>query len=271
VVPRLYRVVGRRKETGDTVTIDLAPIDGALVSSFQPGQFNMLYVFGCGEAPISISSELGNPEMLAHTIRAVGNVTQGLAALERGDMVGVRGPFGTGWPMPACEGKDVLVIAGGLGLAPLRPAIHHLLTRRDRYRRIVILYGARSPADLLFASELRHWQRQPDLDVGITVDHADAGWCGNVGVITSLVATATFEAANTVALVCGPGLMMRFVASELERRGLAFERIYVSLERNMKCAIGHCGRCQFGPLFLCKDGPVMRYDRVHAALGVPEV
>ena len=271
MLPRLFRVVDKRQETADSMTIDVAPLDGRPAAWFCPGQFNMLYLFGRGEVPISLSGNTARTDALAHTIRAVGNVTQGLVDLSCGDVIGLRGPFGSGWPMPTCEDRDVLVIAGGLGLAPLRPAVYHLLARREHYRRIAILYGARSPADLLFRSDLSRWRQRFDLSVNITVDHADSSWQGNVGVITPLVARAEFDTAHAVALVCGPGIMMRFVASTLERRGLASERIYVSLERNMKCAIAHCGRCQFGPLFLCKDGPVVRYDRVRSALGVPEV
>jgi NAD(P)H-flavin reductase len=271
MLPRLFRVVGREEETADTATIDVAPVDGRPAGRFVPGQFNMLYLFGRGEVPISISSDPGVSGELAHTIRAVGNVTHGLADLSCGEVIGLRGPFGSGWPMPTCKDRDVLVIAGGLGLAPLRPAICYLIARRERYRRIAILYGARSPADLLFRSDLLHWRESSDVSVDITVDHADSGWHGNVGVITPLVARAEFDAARAVALVCGPGIMMRFVASTLQRRGLVCEQIYVSLERNMKCAIAHCGRCQLGPLFICKDGPVVRYDRVRSTLGVPEV
>lgn len=271
MLPRLFRVVGRQEETGDTATIDVRPVDGRPAARFAPGQFNMLYLFGRGEVPISISSDPGVSGELAHTIRAVGNVTQGLIDLNCGDVIGLRGPFGSGWPMPTCENKDVLVIAGGLGLAPLRPAVYHLLARREHYRRIAILYGARGPADLLFRSDLSRWRERSDVSVGVTVDRADLSWQSNVGVITPLVARAEFDPAYVLALVCGPGIMMRFVASMLERRGLACEQIYVSLERNMKCAIAHCGRCQFGPLFLCKDGPVVRYDRVRSALSVPEV
>jgi NAD(P)H-flavin reductase len=201
----------------------------------------------------------------------VGSVTQGLADLTCGDVIGVRGPFGSGWPMLTCDDSDVVVIAGGLGLAPLRPAVLHLLAHRRQYRRIAILYGARSPADLLFRSDLSRWRDRPDVSVAVTVDHADSEWYGNVGVITPLIACVAFDPARTVAFVCGPGIMMRFAASALERRGLASERIYVSLERNMKCAIAHCGRCQLGPLFLCRDGPVVRYDRVRSVLAVPEV
>lgn len=271
MIPRLFRVVGRRQETGDTATIEITPLDGRPAGRFVPGQFNMLYLFGRGEVPISLSGNAATTGALVHTIRGVGNVTQGLVDLTCGDVVGVRGPLGRGWPLPACEDQDVLVIAGGLGLAPLRPAIYDLFARREHYGRVAVLYGARSPADLLFRSDLSRWRQRSDVSLGITVDHADPRWRGHVGVITPLVAHAEFDAARAVALVCGPGIMMRFVASTLERRGLACERIYVSLERNMKCAIAHCGRCQFGPLFLCKDGPVVRYDRVRSALGIPEL
>lgn len=271
MLPRLFRVMGRQEETADTATIAVAPVDGGPAGRFVPGQFNMLYLFGRGEVPISLSGDPGETSELAHTIRCVGNVTQGLADLSCGEVIGLRGPFGSGWPMPTCRDKDVLIIAGGLGLAPLRPVICHVLADRQRYRRIAILYGARGPADLLFRSDLLRWRQRSDVHVEITVDHADPSWDGKVGVITPLVARTEFDPACAVALVCGPGIMMRLVAGTLERRGMASEQIYLSLERNMKCAIAHCGRCQFGPLFLCKDGPVVRYDRVRSALSVPEV
>ena len=173
MLPRLFRVVGRREETGDTATIDITPVDGRPAGRFVPGQFNMLYLFGRGEVPISLSSDVARTDALAHTIRAVGSVTRGLADLSCGDVIGVRGPFGSGWPMPICEDRDVLVIAGGLGLAPLRPAVYHLLARREQYRRIAILYGGRSPADLLFRSDLSRWRERSDVNIDVTVDHAD--------------------------------------------------------------------------------------------------
>ncbi len=271
MLPHRFRITRKRSETADTLTFDMAAAEEASRFAFTPGQFNMLYLFGLGEVPISISGAAERPETLTHTVRMVGSVTNGFADLKRGDTVGVRGPYGTGWPMEACGGGDVLVIAGGLGLAPLRPAIYHLFAHRERYNRVTILYGARSPADMLYQEEVPRWRQRLDINVEVTVDHADLRWHGHVGVITTLLGHAEFDPENTTALVCGPGIMMRFVAAALERGGLAAKQIYVSLERNMRCAIAHCGHCQLGPHFVCKDGPVLSYDRVRDVLQIPHM
>jgi NAD(P)H-flavin reductase len=261
----IQRVV---RESSDTVTFLL---DAGRGFAFAPGQFNMLYAFGAGEVPISISGDPARPEQLVHTVRAIGSVTRTLCARRRGTCVGVRGPFGSAWPLEEARGHDVVVVAGGLGLAPLRPAIYELLRRRDRYGRIAILYGARSPGDLLYRRELSRWRAHLDVEVRVTVDGAGQGWRGPVGVVSSLFDRLELDHASSVALVCGPEVMMRFVARDLERLGVARERIHLSLERNMKCGLGHCGHCQLGPHFVCKDGPVLRYDRVAELLHVREL
>ena len=271
MTPRRFRIVGKSRETPDTYTFQLAPVDGEGGFDFAPGQFNMLYLFGYGEVPVSISGDPADSRRLVHTVRAMGSVTHAFAALETGDMVGVRGPFGSSWPLAEAEGGDVLVIAGGLGLAPLRSAIHHLLAGRGRYRRIAILHGARSPETILFADELRQWRQNLDIACEVTVDYAGADWHGRVGVITQLIALAGFDPQNVTALVCGPEIMMRFSVEALKKQGVADERIHVSMERSMKCALGHCGHCQFGPIFVCKDGPVLRYDRIRTLAGVAEI
>jgi NAD(P)H-flavin reductase len=268
MLPRPFRVVTRRRDLPDTFTFELTPPPGAAPLTFAPGQFNMLYLFGLGEVPISVSGNADAPERLVHTVRVVGSVTRGFASLDVGDTVGVRGPFGTAWPVEAAEGGDVVIAAGGLGLAPLRPAILRLLMRRERYRRVSILYGARNPDSLLYADELRTWRSQFDIDCIVTVDAAGTDWHGRVGAITKLINLADVDPAHCTALVCGPEIMMRVVADALGRRGFTDAQIHVSLERNMKCAIGHCGHCQFGPLFVCRDGPVFSYDRVRAGLAV---
>jgi NAD(P)H-flavin reductase len=183
----------------------------------------------------------------------------------------VRGPYGTPWPVESAEGSDVVFVAGGLGLAPLRPAIYHVLARREHYGRVVILYGTRSPSDILFRNEVERWRRRLDLEVLVTVDRADAAWRGDVGVVPRLIARAGFDPHSAVAMVCGPEVMMRFTANALQAAGVGSERIYLSMERNMKCAIGLCGHCQFGPDFVCKDGPVMRYDRIADIMTVREI
>ncbi|MEP2774495.1 MAG: FAD/NAD(P)-binding protein [Luteolibacter sp.] len=271
MLPDPWRIGNVRKETADTFSLELAPVGEARPFLFSPGQFNMLYVFGVGEVPISIS---GNPEeasSLIHTTRAVGTVTRAMRKLKAGDVLGVRGPYGSGWPVEEVKGRDVVIVAGGLGLAPLRPLIYHLLAHRSDYGEIALLYGTRTPQDRLFRPELRGWIARRDLQAHVTVDRAVGRWRGNVGVVTKLISHAPFDPSNTVAFVCGPEVMMRFTLQELQRRGVTPERIHLSLERNMKCAIGFCGHCQYGSAFVCKDGPVFRYDRVKSMLNVREL
>jgi NAD(P)H-flavin reductase len=270
MLPALWRIQQSRKETADTFTLALAPTVDAPPIPFAAGQFNMLYVFGVGEVPISISGNPLEPSPLIHTTRAVGTVTRAMAKLKEGDALGVRGPYGTGWPLAEAVGRDVVIVAGGIGLAPLRSVVYSLLKRRKEFGKVVLLVGARTPRDIPFRGELRHWSVRRDLHVEITVDHVVGRWRGNVGVVTRLIPPAPFDPANTIALICGPEVMMRFTALELQKRGLTTERIFVSLERNMKCAVGFCGHCQFGPTFICKDGPVFRYDRVQSLLTVRE-
>jgi NAD(P)H-flavin reductase len=258
-------------ETADTFTLELAAERGVDPLVFAPGQFNMLYVFGVGEVPISISGDPATPQTLVHTTRVVGAATRAMGRLRRGDHLGVRGPFGTAWPVDTAEGQDVLFVAGGIGLAPLRPALYRVLARRERYGRVVLLYGARTPEDILFRRELRNWRADFDLEVHVTVDRATREWRGNVGVVTALIPRVPFDPRNTVAFTCGPEVMMRFTVLELQRRGVDAAEVFVSLERNMKCAIGLCGHCQLGAEFVCRDGPVFPYSRVRALLDVREL
>jgi NAD(P)H-flavin reductase len=198
-------------------------------------------------------------------------VSAAIANLESGATLGVRGPFGTSWPLASAEGADVLFVAGGLGLAPLRPAIDSILANRARYGRVVILFGSRSPEELLYRGALEQWQKRLDVDIVITVDHADANWRGSVGVVPTLIRRVPLEPEDTVAMICGPEVMMRFTVSALREAGIASDRIWLSMERNMKCAIGLCGHCQFGPTFVCKDGPVMRFDKIAKIFAVREI
>lgn len=271
MVPSPVRVRRVRRETYDTFTLELESANGASGFSFTPGQLNMLYVFGVGEVPISISGDPTKPQTLVHTVRSVGTVTETICKLKPGDVLGVRGPFGSHWPVEEAAGSDVVIVAGGIGLAPLRPALYYLLANREKYGRIVLLYGARTRQDLLYTSELEKWRGKFDLEVGVTVDTATAGWLGNVGVVTTLIPRAQFDPAQAVAMVCGPEVMIRFTMRELEGRGISPDNIFISLERNMKCAIGFCGHCQFGPSFVCKDGPVFRYDQVQALFAKREI
>jgi NAD(P)H-flavin reductase len=262
MLPQPYQIEAVRPETHDTFTLELAPRNGVKGRAFAAGQFNMLYVFGVGEVPISISGDPARSQPLVHTIRAVGPVTQAMRSLERGQVLGLRGPFGIGWPVVEAEGSDVLLVAGGFGLAPLRPALYHLLAKREKYGRIVLLYGTRTPRDLLYEKELHEWRGRFDVQVEVTVDSAAAAWRGNVGVVTALFPKVRFEPASTMAMICGPEIMMRFTVQELQQHGVEAGSIYIAMERNMKCAVGLCGHCQFGPTFVCKDGPVFRYDRI---------
>jgi NAD(P)H-flavin reductase len=269
--PEIFRVRRVRHETEDTFTLEMEPASRAGEFRFVPGQFNMLYVFGVGEIPVSISGDPAEPDRLFHTTRAVGIVTKAMRRLRRGDAVGVRGPFGSNWPVREAQGSDVVLVAGGIGLAPLRPALCRLTSQRERFGRVVLLYGTRSPADILFEGDLDQWRARSELGVHVTVDRAMGGWRGNVGVVTSMISKAPFDPGQTMAFVCGPEVMMRFAALELEKRGVPAENIHVLVERNMKCAVGLCGHCQFGPHLICKDGPVFRYDHIRELLAVREV
>jgi len=270
MLPVPYRVEEARRETHDTVTLEMRPLAGAPFL-FSPGQFNMLYLFGNGEVPISISGDPGKPTRLIHTLRAVGTVTRGLCALRAGSTVGVRGPFGTVWPMAGARGRDVVLVTGGIGLAPLRPVIYHLLAHRAQYGRITILYGARGTQDMLFKKELERWRSRLDVEVQVTVDRASSDWHGQVGVVTQLVRRAGFDPPDTFAMVCGPEIMIRFAVRELLHRRVPADQVFVSLERNMKCAVGFCGHCQLGPIFVCRDGPVFAYPQVESLFALREV
>lgn len=266
LAPRPHTVRGRRRETADTVTLELEDCPG-----FAPGQFNMLYAFGIGEIPISVSGDPARAGRVLHTVRAVGMVSSALCRLRRGDVVGLRGPFGTAWPLDSARGRDLLLVAGGVGLAPLRPALHATLHGRDGYGRVVLLYGARTPAHLLYRRELERWQARADLDVTVTVDAAAAGWSGQVGVVPALLRRAGLDPRRTSAMICGPEVMMRFTIAELRRLGVGEDSIWVSVERNMHCAVGLCGHCQLGPAFVCREGPVFRLDAVGRLLEVREL
>ncbi|MEI6046355.1 MAG: FAD/NAD(P)-binding protein, partial [Chloroflexota bacterium] len=255
----------------DTFTLQLDPVDERGAVSFVPGQFNMLYLPGAGEVPISVSGDPAQAKHLTHTIRSVGAVTKVMDKLKRGDLLAVRGPFGTHWPVEEAEGNDIVIIAGGLGLAPLRPAFYQVLSDREKYNKVVLLYGARTPQDLLYRHELERWRGLLDVQVEVTVDSPVGGWHGDVGVITTLIPRGHFDPARTVALVCGPEIMMRYTVMELEKREVSQNKIFVSIERNMKCATGFCGHCQLGPIFICKDGPIFRFDLVKDWLGKRDI
>ena len=285
MTPVPYRVVGRRHETGDVTTLALAPVTDDPMA-FRPGQFNMLTAFGVGEAAISVSSAPRSTGPLEHTVRDVGAVTHSLCSSGIGDFVGVRGPFGTDWgigatrvpgdcadtPPPGAAGDDdegrgdVVVVAGGIGLAPLRGAVHELMARRhEKGGRVFVIAGARDPSQIIFGDDLAEWARS-GAEVAVTVDVSAPGWTGHVGLVTSLLDDAGFDPGTATAFVCGPEIMMRFTARVLIDQGVDPRRIRVSMERNMQCGVAWCGHCQLGPFLLCRDGPVLPYAGVVAHL-----
>jgi NAD(P)H-flavin reductase len=260
--------VDRRQETADTATLTLRPVTVPIATPL-PGQFSMVYAFGVGEVPISVSRQ-AEGEDLVHTLRAVGAVTRALHDTAVGQVLGVRGPYGTDWGMPVPAGHDLVIVAGGIGLAPLRPVIDHALDERDRDRRVHVLIGARTPADLLYADSYDDW-RARGAGVRGTVDRADAGWGGTVGLVTTLMDDLGLDAASTTAFVCGPEVMMRFVARRLVHLGVPAAAVRVSLERNMRCGVALCGHCQLGPLLVCRDGAVVGWDCAEPLLRVKEL
>lgn len=272
MMPAVYKVRNKRREIDGVSTITLAPrSEGNTLPPPAPGQFAMLYAFGIGEIPISYSAMPHADDQLAFTIRDMGATSAALTRTKRGGAVGVRGPFGAGWPMDRLEGRDVLIVAGGLGLAPLRPVISALIATGHKGRSVHILYGARDPEAILFLKEIAKWKAPPNVHCRITVDTADPDWRGNVGLVTQLIQETRLCPDQTTALICGPEVMMRFSAEALIEQGLPPKDIWLSMERNMKCAVGFCGHCQFGGKFICKDGPVFPYDQIRRDLFVREL
>ncbi|WP_084075523.1 FAD/NAD(P)-binding protein [Demequina sp. NBRC 110052] len=273
MVPRRYAITRVRQDTRDTFTLMLDPVDGGPMR-FRAGQFTMLHAFGVGEVPISISgdprgADEGAP--LEHTIRNVGAVTRALVNAPPGTEIGVRGPFGTSWDAPDAVGGDVVFVTGGIGLAPLRPAILDVLAERDKYGKVLLLYGSRTPEDILYGDEMRRWADLNDVNVQMTVDNAPYGYKGKVGFVTELIARAGFDPRRAWAFVCGPEGMMRAAASALVSRGLPPAKVRLSMERSMKCGIGLCGHCQLRDVFLCVDGPVLDYARLEPLMNVREL
>lgn len=272
--PMMTHPVGIRRiiwENDDTFTLTLDMNSWAEPFEFHPGQFNMVYVYGMGEAAISISSDPARTGTIDHTIHRVGSLTTALAHKKRGDVIGIRGPYGSMWPIDVAHKKDVCIVSGGIGLAPLRPVLYTILKNRDEYGRIIILYGGRSPLDLLYRVELEKWANDFNVEVLVTVDRGDSSWKGHIGVVTALFSYIKLDARATIAYVCGPEIMMRYTIDELDRRGLPQDQIYLSMERNMKCAVGFCGHCQMGPTFICKEGPVYPLPRVRPLLDRKEL
>ncbi|WP_042431524.1 FAD/NAD(P)-binding protein [Streptacidiphilus anmyonensis] len=282
VTPLPYRVRHRLRETADTVTLDLVPV-GTALPRYRPGQFSMLYAFGVGEIPVSVSAVASGGDAIAHTIRAVGKASEALCRLRPGEVVGVCGPFGNDWalgirpagaddpvtPLGTAPGEDLIVMGGGLGLSPLRPVVLHALSRPGFYGWLTVLAGARTPHELVHRADLMQWHALGEAK--ITVDRAEAGWTGPVGLVTDLLRHAVFRPERTTAFVCGPEPMMRASAEALMDRGVAPDRIRLSLERNMRCATAWCGHCQLGRVLVCRDGPIFTWDQAAALLAVHEL
>jgi NAD(P)H-flavin reductase len=268
MVPLAFRVSEREQDTADTWTLTLEPVSG-IGPAIRPGQFMMVTAFGFGEVPISVSGPPNRPGPVVLTVRAVGAVSRAICRSQHGALLGLRGPFGNDWPVDGAVGRDLVVIAGGIGLAPLRPAVLRALERREELGAVSVLYGARSPADLLYTDQLEQWRAL--IDVATTVDTAGADWAGNVGVVTKLLGGASFRPTDTTALVCGPEIMMLFAARALLEAGVPSTRIIVSMERHMDCGIGLCGHCQLGPTLICRDGPIYSWATVDPWLKVREL
>ncbi|MFC1880271.1 FAD/NAD(P)-binding protein [Thermodesulfobacteriota bacterium] len=250
------------KETHDTFTLELVPSAGNAQFSFKAGQFNMLYLYGVGEVPISISGDPDDESKIAHTVRSYGAVTSRMMALKKEDWIGIRGPFGNHWPIEKLSGHDILLGAGGIGVAPLRPVLYYILSHREKYGKVALIYGERTPGDLIYRSQIEKWRGRFDLEIYVTVDSAREGWRGDVGVVTTLIPKTRIDPLKTVAFLCGPEIMMYYTIQEISKEGVTDDRIYISMERNMKCGSGFCGHCQVGPKFVCKHGPVFLFKDV---------
>jgi NAD(P)H-flavin reductase len=263
-------VVDRVEESPTIFTLSLRLVDNQAHDAyrFTPGQFNMLYLYGVGEIPISIIGDPEQPEVLQHTIRRVGRVTRGMARLEVGDRIGLRGPFGRGWPLDSARGRDVLVVTGGLGCAPVLPVVNHLLHRRDQFGRVVILQGVKHSEDLIWRERYDQWAEIPETRVLLAADVAGPRWTGCVGQVTALFGELDMDLSDSMTMMCGPEPMMVASARELLQRGADADLIWISMERNMQCAVGHCGHCQYGASFICRDGPVFPYSEVAHLFGV---
>jgi|Deesub1362B_J571_1020462.scaffolds.fasta_scaffold01336_3 NAD(P)H-flavin reductase len=271
MIPYSARVTDIKPEAYAIATYGLMFVDEKIRAGYQfmPGQFNMIYLPGIGEVPISISSDPGDPERLGHTIRYAGNVTRAISRLQVGDIVGIRGPYGSAWPVERMRGQDLCIVTGGIGLAPLRPLIYTLIRRRSEFGRVILLYGARTPNDMVYVDEFPDWETK-GIQVHTTVDRADEHWKGHVGVVPMLFYHIRLDPKQTTVVTCGPEIMMRFVIYEALARRIPKDRIYISMERTMKCGVGFCGHCQFGPVFVCKEGPVFSYAQVEPFFGLED-
>jgi sulfhydrogenase subunit gamma (sulfur reductase) len=269
-LPCEAEIVARTQESTSIFTLHLRLVDDAARTTFRyvPGQFNMLYLYGVGEVPISIVDDVLDGEVLIHAVRSLGRVTRGFAQLKVGDRIGLRGPYGRGWPLAAAQGKDVLVITGGLGCAPVVAVIHRVFRQRSQYGHLTIIQGVRHSEDLIWREHYDRWRDEPDTTVLLAADKAGPGWSWHVGLITELFREVDFDPQRAMAMLCGPELMMRASAEQLTNRGLPEAALYLNMERNMQCAVGQCGHCQIGSRFVCRDGPVFAYPDIKPLLGV---
>ena len=269
-LPQLAEIIERIEETPSIFTLRLRFCDPELhqQKSFQPGQFNMLYLYGVGEVAISIVSDPQDEHAYEHTIRIVGRVTRGLAQLKAGDVIGVRGPFGHGWPLEEAKGKDIVVVTGGLGCAPVVSVVHYVMRRRSQFDRLVIMQSVKHSDDLIWRGQYELWQQAADTQVILAADHAGRGWPWATGHVTDMLSEARFDVSNCNVMMCGPEGMMRVAVDGLLALGVAESALWLSMERNMQCAVGHCGHCQYGPNFVCKDGPIFNYAQIKEWFGV---
>lgn len=266
-IPRKGLINKIIQETHDTYTYHITPLEGEVKG--EPGQFNIIYVYGAGEIPISISGVEDGKIM--HTIKIVGTVTRMLSRVKERDIIGLRGPYGNTWPMKEAQGLDILIISGGIGIAPLRPVIMEVEKNRSKYGRMIILYGARTPRDLVFKREFERYKNIKDSELHVTVDRGEEEWVGAIGVVTTLIPKVEVDSKNTIAMVCGPEIMMKFTVKDLIKKRIPEDRIYISMERRMRCGIGQCGHCQIGPFFICRDGPVFQFSKIKKYFEVEQI
>ncbi len=267
-VPEPVVIVNRTKESSNIFTLSLQFLnEDKKHFQYIPGQFNMLYLYGVGESAISISLK-NDDHSINHTIRAVGRVTKGFSHLKKGDTLGLRGPYGNGWPIDKAKGKDVLVITGGLGCAPSMSAIHHVIQNRDDFGRLFILQGIKHSKNLIFEQYYKSWSKLPNVDVHLAADHSGMSWPWYRGMVTELLDDINIDPDNILVMICGPEPMMKAAAVKSHQIGIDKAQIYLSLERNMSCALGHCGHCQMGDYFVCRDGPIFSYDEIEETLSL---
>ena len=264
-LPKLAEITKRTEESPTIFTLQTRFIDPREPPvSFYPGQFNMLYLYGVGEVAISIASDPAEKKYLSHTIRAVGRVTKALQQLPKGSQIGLRGPYGKGWPLEEAKGKDIIIVTGGLGCAPTVSAIKYILARRDDYGSLTILQGVKHSDDLIFKRQYALWEQAPNTHVHIAADCAGPKWSWCIGYVTDLIQSLAVLPESSIAMMCGPEMMMHAAINALTKKGVSEGNIYLSMERNMACGVGHCGHCQYGGLFICKDGPVFAYPQIKA-------